>query len=85
MTKKKYISEKATRRFREAEDGAFIRENYPKLPSAIIAKRRGLIKKQVDDYAYSHNTEDWAHKDPLVRSETNRENGKKGGRPRKKM
>ena len=84
MTKKKYISEKPTRRFCEAKDGPFIQENYPKYPTAIIAKWQGLIKKQVDDYVYSHNEEDWAKKDPDVKSQINRENGKKGGRPRKK-
>ena len=83
MTKKNN-QEKPTRRFCAATDGPIIRRLYATTPTAELAKIRGLIKKQVDDYVYSHNEEDWAKKDPDVKSQINRENGKRGGRPRKK-
>jgi hypothetical protein len=44
----------------------------------------GLKVKQITNYVYKLNMKWWARKDDAVRSAVNRENGKKGGRPRKK-
>lgn len=72
------------RRFREAVDGPEIREKYSKMPTKELARQKGLTVKQITNYVYKLNMKWWARKDDAVRSAVNRENGKKGGRPRKK-
>jgi hypothetical protein len=76
---------KCGRRFRKAVDGPGVMELYAWMTTAEVARRRGLTEKQVKNYVYSENMEDWASKDAAVRSRINSENGKKGGRPRKKL
>ena len=71
------------RRFREAVDGQEIRKWYAKMPTPELARRMGLKVKQITNYVYKLNMKWWARKDDAVRSAVNRENGKKGGRPRK--
>ena len=73
----------AKRRFREAVDGAFIRENYPTMRNDVLARKMGLTVRQVENYVYRCGKVDWAHKQPSVLSLVNSENGKRGGRPRK--
>ena len=71
------------RRFREAVDGAFIRENYPTMRNDVLARKMGLTVRHVENYVYRCGKVDWAHKQPSVLSLVNSENGKRGGRPRK--
>lgn len=75
--------EQRGRRFREAVDGQEIRKWYAKMPTTELARRMGLKVKQITNYVYKLNMKWWARKDDAVRSAVNRENGKKGGRPRK--
>ena len=83
MTKKKYIAEKTRRRLREVVDGPVIMRNYATMPTAELAGMLGLTVKQIENYAYRHNTAPWAHKSAMVRSAENSQKGKKGGRPPK--
>lgn len=71
------------RRFREAADGPVIMRNYATMPTAELAGMLGLTVKQIENYAYRHNTAPWAHKSAMVRSAENSQKGKKGGRPLK--
>jgi hypothetical protein len=77
--------EQPGRRFREAIDGPKIRELYSKMPTAELARRLGLTIKQITNYVYKWNMKPWARKLRSVLSAENSENGKKGGRPRKKQ
>ena len=70
-------SEKPQRRFCEAKDGPVIRRRYALMRTADLAQRLGLTVKQIENYAYRHNTETWARKKPSVRSRINSENAKK--------
>ena len=72
------------RRFCEAVDGPMIRKWYGRMPTAELAQLMGLTVKQIENYVYRHNLEDWARKDAETLSRINSEKGKKGGRPRKK-
>ena len=73
------------RRFREAVDGAFIRQNYATMQNAELARMMGMTVKQVENYVYRCGKEDWARKQPALLSLINSENGKRGGRPQKLM
>ena len=74
-----------SRRFREAVDGPKIKELYSKMPTKELARRLGLTVKQITNYVYKWNMKPWARKLRSVLSAENSENGKKGGRPRKKQ
>lgn len=71
------------RRLREVVDGPVIRRLYATMPTAELAGMLGLTVKQIENYAYRHNTAPWAHKSAAVRSAENSQKGKKGGRPPK--
>ena len=72
------------RRLRKAVDGPIIEKWYALMPTAELAQRLGLTEKQIENYVYRENHEQWASKNAAVKSRINSENGKKGGRPRKK-
>ena len=72
------------RRFREAVDGPMVRRLYAQMTTAEVARRLGLTEKQVKNYVYRENVEQWARKDAATLSRINSEKGRKGGRPRKK-
>ena len=84
MENRKNEDERPRRRFRKAVDGEIIRRNYRLMPTAELARRLGLTEKQVENYVYRENLELWARKDAATLARINSENGKKGGRPRKK-
>ena len=79
------LKEKLQRRFREAVDGPIIRRLYATMPTAELARLMGLTVRQIKNYVYRNNLEDWASKDAATLSRINSKKGKKGGRPRKKM
>ena len=84
------------RRFRAAVDGPVIRRRYAYertedlardmgLTVEDLARDMGLTVKQIENYVYRHNTERWARKSQSLLAKTNSENGRNGGRPRKKQ
>ncbi|MBO4661123.1 MAG: hypothetical protein J5630_00260 [Bacteroidaceae bacterium] len=84
MKNKNNNGKQQVRRFREAVDGPVIMRLYATMPTAELAAMLGLTVKQIENYAYRHNTTPWAHKSAAVRSAENSQKGKKGGgRPRK--
>ena len=72
------------RRLRKDVDGPKIREWYAWMPTAEVARRLGLKPRQVSDFAYRNNFEGCLGKDKAERKKVATENGKKGGRPRRK-
>lgn len=84
MKEKKYDEQPAGRRLQKAVDGPLIEKWYATMPTAELAHRLGLTVKQVSDYAYRNNFNESLGKDAAERSKVASENGKKGGRPRKK-
>jgi len=85
MGNRKNRDERPQRRFRKAVDGEFIMRYYRLMPTAELARLLGLTEKQVKNYVYRENVEQWARKDAATLSRINSEKGRKGGRPRKKM
>lgn len=75
---------KSKRRFHEATDGPVIRKWYARMRTADLARRMGLTVRQITNYVYRQNLEPWARKLASVLSKENSENGRRGGRPRKK-
>ena len=73
------------RRFRAAVDGPVIRRRYAYERTEDLARDMGLTVKQIENYVYRHNTERWARKSLSLLAKTNSENGRNGGRPRKKQ
>ena len=84
MGNRKNQDERPRRRFRKAVDGEIIRRMYRLMPTAELARRLGLTEKQVKNFVYRENVEQWARKDAATLSRINSEKGRKGGRPRKK-
>ena len=84
MENRKNRDERPRRRFRKAVDGEIIRRNYRLMPTAELARRLGLEPRQISDFVYRNNFEEWAGKDSDVRSRAASANGRKGGRPKKK-
>ena len=72
------------RRLRKDVDGPKIRKWYARVPTAKLARRLGLKPRQVSDFAYRNNFEGCLGKDKAERKKVATENGKKGGRPRRK-
>jgi hypothetical protein len=73
------------RRLREAVDGPVIRRRYAYERTEDLARRMGLTVRQIENFVYRHNTERWARKSLSLLAKTNSENGRNGGRPRKKQ
>ena len=84
MENRKNEDERPRRRFRKAVDGEIIRRLYATMTTAELAQLLGLTEKQVKNYVYRENVEQWARKDAATLAQINSANGKKGGRPRKK-
>ncbi len=83
MKNKNNNEKQPRRRLREVVDGPVIRRLYATMPTEELAAMLGLTVKQIENYAYRHNTAPWAHKSTMVRSAENSQKGKKGGRPPK--
>ncbi len=84
MKEKKYDETRGQRRFRKAVDGPGVMEQYATTPTAELARQKGLTVKQIENFVYRENPELWAQKDAATKLRINSENGRKGGRPRKK-
>ena len=76
--------EKKGRRFNEKTDGEMVRKYFSEMPTAELARMMGLEPRKISDYAYRKNYEPCLGKNDAERKQVARENGKKGGRPRKK-
>lgn len=76
--------QQAGRRLKKAVDGTEIMKRYATTPTPELARQTGLTVKQIENLAHRENYNEWARKDAVTRSRINSENGKKGGRPRKK-
>ena len=72
------------RRFCEKTDGEMIRKYFAEMPTKELARMLGLEPRKVSDFAHRKNYEGCLRKDKAERKQVARENGKKGGRPRKK-
>ena len=72
------------RRFSKAKYGATVMRLFRLMPTAQVARMLGLEPRKVSDYAYRNNYERCLGKDKAERKQVARENGKKGGRPRRK-
>ena len=77
-------NEKKGRRFNEKVDGEMIRRWFALMPTAELARMQGLEPRKISDFAHRKNYELCLKKDKAERKQVARENGKKGGRPRKK-
>jgi hypothetical protein len=72
------------RRFCEKTDGEMIRKYFAEMPTAELARRLGLTVKQIENYVYRENPNDWARKSAALLSAENSVKGRKGGgRPKK--
>ena len=71
------------RRFNKEVDGPTVMKYYAKMPTAVLAERMGLTEKQIKNYVYRENPEQWARKNAATLSRINSEKGKKGGRPKR--
>ena len=85
MKKEQCEKTRAKRRFNKKIDGPEIMKWYAVMPTAELAQRRGLTVKQIENFLNREKLEPGKVKDPKVRSAINSENGRKGGRPRKKV
>ena len=72
------------RRFNKKTDGEMIRKYFAKVPTAELARMMGLEPRKVSDFAHRNNFEGCLKKNKVERKQVARENGRKGGRPRKK-
>ena len=72
------------KRFSKAKYAETIKKLYHLMPTAELARMLGLEPRKVSDYAYRNNYERCLGKDKAERKLVARENGKKGGRPRRK-
>jgi hypothetical protein len=77
--------QQAGRRLRKAVDRQEIEKRYATTPTPELARGMGLTVKQIENLAHRENYNEWARKNAVTRSRINSENGKKGGRPRKKF
>ena len=84
MKDKKYEEQPAERRLRKAVDGSEIEKRYATTPTEELARDMGLTVKQIENYVYRENHEEWAKKSAVLVSAENSAKGKKGGgRPKK--
>ena len=72
------------RRFNKKTDGEMIRKYFAKMPTAELARMMGLEPRKVSDFAHRNNFEGCLKKNKAERKQVACENGRKGGRPRKK-
>ena len=79
MKKKQDGAQPAGRRLRKAVDGPEIMRLYATMPTAELAQQRGLTVKQIENFVYRENMEEWARKSAAVISAENSAKGKKGG------
>ena len=84
MKKKQMDGQPAGHRLRKMVDGPEIMRRYSTMATAELARLLGLTVKQIKNFVYRENTEKGTRKSKSIRSLINSENGKKGGRPRKK-
>ena len=84
MGKRKNEHEQPQRRFSKALFGEFIMRHFRFMPTAELARLLGLKPRQISDFIYRNNYDDRASKDAAERSQVASENGRKGGRPKKK-
>ena len=84
MENKMKDKEQRKKRFSKAKYGDFIRRFYRLMPTAELARRLGVESRKISDFIYRNNCEEWAGKDSDERTRVASENGRKGGRPRKK-
>lgn len=85
MENRKNEHERPRRRFCKVVDGPIIKRLYATMTTAELAQLLGLTEKQVKNYVYRENVEQWARKDAATLARINSEKGRKGGRPRKKL
>ena len=78
-------NEENGRRFNKKVDGPTVMKWYAKMPTPALARMMSLTVKQIENFLHREKLEPGKAKDPKVRSAINSENGKKGGRPRKKV
>lgn len=84
MEKNKKDKERKKKRFSKAKYGDFIRRFYRLMPTAELAELLGVEPRQVSDFAYRNNCDGCLGKDKAVRKQIATENGRKGGRPKRK-
>jgi len=83
MEKNKRNDKKPKQRFSKEKYGEFIRKNYATKETAVLAEATGLTVRQIKNYVYRNNLENWASKNAATLSRINSKKGKKCGRPRK--
>ena len=85
--KKNKNYEKPKQRFSKAKFGEFIKKYFSNNKTSEVAEILGVETRKVSDYVHREKLYEksscWTSKDPAHRSKVCRENGKKGGRPRK--
>ena len=84
MKKNKKESGQPQRRFHEVTDGPVIRKWYARMRTADLARKMGLTVRQITNFVNRESPEQWARKCKEVLSKINSENGRRGGRPKKK-
>ena len=85
MEKNKKDKDRRKKRFSKAKYGEEIMRLYRTMPTAELAERQGLTVKQITNFVHRESTEQWARKCKDVLSKINSENGRRGGRPTKKL
>lgn len=84
MKNRKSHLEQPKRRFNKKMDGEMVRRLFHLMPTAELARMMGLKPRQVSDFVYRNNFEECLGKDAEERKQVASENGRKGGRPRRK-
>ena len=76
--------QRARRRLHKAVDGPEIMKRYATTPTPELAREMGLTVKQIENFVYRENPNEWARKSAALLSAENSVKGKKGGgRPKK--
>ena len=84
LKKNKKDKQQRKKRFSKAKYGAEIMRLYRLMPTADLARKMGLTVKQITNFVHRESPEQWARKCKDVLSKINSENGRRGGRPKKK-
>lgn len=84
MKNKRNDNERPRSRFSKKKYGEIIMRLFHLMPTAELARMLRLLPRQVSDFAYRNNFEKSLAKDAKERTKVASENGKKGGRPRRK-